>query len=359
MGRFLIYFSYIGSKYSGVQKSGLPSYLKYGKAYSPHTVVGVIEDALNIFKPANDFKVVTSSRTDAGVHSLCNTVHCDLIHPDEPDVEFDPDLLCRGLNAFFHHAEEPIRALKVRRVPDDFHSRFDAISRTYVYKLAVLHDNSLHGQWTHPFTPFDYMSSHIVFPPFDPEKAKAALAVLNGRHNFYAFSTKRNVQPWQSRVKNLRTYFQYGSLFMEEYNRLGRDKHVNIDLIFNGSSFLYRQVRKMVCAVLNVARGYFSLDELKMSLKKPHMYQGHHMITSCPAHGLYLIDVEYDENKLRYERPSQIKTDPILTLPEWEDDPSAMYKKYDELPYTPDTTPQMEERERENHITQSSAEKKS
>ncbi|XP_041062566.1 tRNA pseudouridine synthase-like 1 isoform X3 [Carcharodon carcharias] len=124
--RYLIYFQYFGTGYSGVMKS--PSH---------QPVLGVqnyLEDAVQKLQPINEVNISISSRTDSGVHALCNSAHLD-IQRKEGKLPFSAELLVDALN--FHLKPEPISVLKAFRVADNFNARFRALSRTYVYRLVT------------------------------------------------------------------------------------------------------------------------------------------------------------------------------------------------------------------------------
>uniref|UniRef100_UPI00398F381A tRNA pseudouridine synthase-like 1 isoform X2 n=1 Tax=Pristiophorus japonicus TaxID=55135 RepID=UPI00398F381A len=124
--RYLLYFQYCGTKYSGVMKT--PSH---------QPIPGVqnyLEGAVQKLRPINEVNISISSRTDSGVHALCNSAHLD-IQRKEGKPPFSEQLLVDALN--FHLKPEPISVLKAFRVADNFHARFRALSRTYVYRLAI------------------------------------------------------------------------------------------------------------------------------------------------------------------------------------------------------------------------------
>ncbi|XP_042650098.1 tRNA pseudouridine synthase-like 1 isoform X7 [Tyto alba] len=124
--RYLVLFQYFGTKYSGVMETS-----------TNQSVIGVqnyLEKAAQNLKPVVPIKFHISSRTDAGVHALCNSAHLDIQRaPGKPD--FDEKQLIRGLNRYLN--PEPIRILNAYRVSDSFHARFSALSRTYVYRLLM------------------------------------------------------------------------------------------------------------------------------------------------------------------------------------------------------------------------------
>ncbi|XP_048417725.1 tRNA pseudouridine synthase-like 1 isoform X4 [Stegostoma tigrinum] len=124
--RYLIFFQYCGTRYSGVMKS--PSH---------QPILGVqnyLENAVQKLRPVNEVDISISSRTDSGVHALCNSAHLD-IQRKEGKPPFSAELLVDALN--FHLKPEPISVIKAFRVADNFNARFRALSRTYVYRLVT------------------------------------------------------------------------------------------------------------------------------------------------------------------------------------------------------------------------------
>ncbi|XP_010862923.2 tRNA pseudouridine synthase-like 1 isoform X4 [Esox lucius] len=124
--RYLIFFQYLGTRYSGVMKA------------PPHQAVkGVqnyLEEAVRRLRPANAISLHVSSRTDTGVHAICNSAHFDLQRQNgKPPLA--EEVLVDALN--FHLRPESIRVTHAHRVHGAFHARFQAVSRTYVYRLAM------------------------------------------------------------------------------------------------------------------------------------------------------------------------------------------------------------------------------
>ncbi|XP_072442579.1 tRNA pseudouridine synthase-like 1 isoform X4 [Chiloscyllium punctatum] len=133
--RYLIFFQYCGTRYSGVMKSP-----------SDQTILGVqnyLENAVQKLRPVNEVNIAISSRTDSGVHALCNSAHLD-IQRKEGKPPFSAELLVNALN--FHLKPEPISVIKAFHVADNFSARFRALSRTYVYRLVT-------GCWHHSQLP--------------------------------------------------------------------------------------------------------------------------------------------------------------------------------------------------------------
>lgn len=99
------------------------------------TIQGAIELGLQHLKPINDYNLILSSRTDAGVHALHSTVHVDLHRRN--GLQYHETAITLVLNRFLFNQRLPIRVLRTEHVPDTFHSRYSAKSRTYVYRLAT------------------------------------------------------------------------------------------------------------------------------------------------------------------------------------------------------------------------------
>ncbi|XP_077046434.1 tRNA pseudouridine synthase-like 1 isoform X2 [Agelaius phoeniceus] len=124
--RYLVFFQYFGTRYSGVMETK-----------SDQALVGVqnyLEKAAEQLKPSAPIKFHISSRTDSGVHALANAAHLD-IQRGPGRAPFTGPQLLQGLN---HHLKpEPIRILSAQRVSSTFHARFCALSRTYIYRLLL------------------------------------------------------------------------------------------------------------------------------------------------------------------------------------------------------------------------------
>uniref|UniRef100_A0A8C9NWT9 tRNA pseudouridine synthase n=2 Tax=Serinus canaria TaxID=9135 RepID=A0A8C9NWT9_SERCA len=124
--RYLVFFQYFGTRYSGVMETK-----------SDQALVGVqnyLEKAAEQLKPAAPIKFHISSRTDSGVHALANAAHLD-IQRGPGRAPFTGPQLVQGLN---HHLRpQPICILSAQRVSSTFHARFCALSRTYIYRLLL------------------------------------------------------------------------------------------------------------------------------------------------------------------------------------------------------------------------------
>ncbi|KAG7494888.1 tRNA pseudouridine synthase-like 1 [Solea senegalensis] len=197
--RYLIFFQYIGTKYSGA-----------AKVHQQHKtgVLDHLEDAVRKLKPLNPVSLTISSRTDSGVHALSNSAHFDIQRTNNKPP-FTEDILVEALN--YHLETEQIRITHAHRVPDNFHARFRAISRTYVYRIAL------------------GLSRPCLLPLTD--------------HKLCWSLRNTDIPMWE--------------------------------LTFRSRSFLYRQVRRMTGALVAVGRGQLSVTQLKdlLEAQDPLAYQ--------------------------------------------------------------------------------------
>lgn len=274
--RYLIFFQYIGTKYSGVVK--VPPHQLNKKGVQDH-----LEAAILRLRPVNPVSLTVSSRTDAGVHALCNSAHFDLRrkHDKEP---FTEEILADALN--FHLRDEQIRINRAVRVPSHFHARYQAQSRTYLYRVALGA-----SKFQFPLSESEFCWN-LYNTELDVDSMREAAAMLEGTHDFSSFRAVNSDLPFKNPVKTMdQILVRPGSSFTEKYF------HRNIsfwELTFRSRSFLYKQVRRMAGALVAVGSGRLSPRSLKEVLDARDSMafpQG----LAAPAHGLFLTNVEYEE----------------------------------------------------------------
>jgi len=203
------------------------------------------------------FRVSCAGRTDAGVHAAAQIVHFDapVVRPLSAWV--------RGTNA---HLPDSVAVRWAREVPEEFHARFCAVSRSYRYVLYnhAVRPALLNGRvgWFHL--------------PLDLAAMQAAASQLVGEHDFTTFRASECQA--KSPIKTLyqASVSQQGDCFIFE---------------FRANAFLHHMVRNMVGALVYVGKGNHSpdwiaelLSQRDRSLAAP---------TFSPA-GLYLCGVEYE-----------------------------------------------------------------
>lgn len=246
MRRLSILLSYDGTEYHGWQ-------VQPGLA----TIQGEVEAALEKLegKPVH---VEGSGRTDAGVHALGVCAAFRLENP------IPADNLRRALNRLL---PEAIRVLAAEEKPAEFHPRFDAVAKTYEYRI-----------WREEVCPpFVRRYVHHHPYPLDEEAMAEAAARFAGEHDFTAFaSTDESDVLGKSKV---RTIFA---------SRLWRED-ATLYYRVRGSGFLKHMVRHMMGFLLEVGKGNQKPGDLDLLLAGPPAK----VPQSAPAQGLTQISVEY------------------------------------------------------------------
>ncbi|KAM6236283.1 tRNA pseudouridine synthase-like 1 isoform 1-T1 [Spheniscus humboldti] len=185
--RYLVFFQYFGTKYSGVMETS-----------NDQSMVGVqnyLEKAAQNLKPVVPIKFCISSRTDTGVHALCNSAHLDIQRaPGKP--AFSEKQLVYSLN--YHLKPEPIRILNAYRVTNSFHARFSALSRTYIYRLLM--------GCTH-YSEIPVFERDLCWAPaggyLNVPAMQDAAQFLLGTHDFSTFRSLNSETPFQSPVRTI------------------------------------------------------------------------------------------------------------------------------------------------------------
>ena len=116
-------------------------------------------------------EVYGAGRTDAGVHALAQVAHFDL------NREVDPFRLREAVNAHLRSMEAPVSVLAAEKTAPDFHARYSAVGRAYIYRI------------TNRRAPLviDKNRSWPVVVPLDVEKMREGAAYLLGHHDFTSF----------------------------------------------------------------------------------------------------------------------------------------------------------------------------
>ena len=245
MPRYRLTLEYDGGPYNGLQ----------AQADQP-SIQASVEAAVKAFC-GETIRLHAAGRTDSGVHAVGQVVHIDLARDWKPDVVRD------ALNAHLRH--EPIAVLDAVQVGEDFHARFSAKERRYLYRiLARRSPPALEaGKVWHVRKPVDAAAMH-----------EAAQALI-GTHDFTTF---RDIAcQARSPVK---------TLDVARVERVGEE----VRLVFAARSFLHRQVRSMTGSLVEVGLGRWSAEDLKTALDACNR-------RACgpvaPAAGLYLTEVVY------------------------------------------------------------------
>jgi tRNA pseudouridine38-40 synthase len=252
MPRYALKIEYHGGPFSGWQRQkGQPS------------VQGAVEAALARLEPDLP-SIAAAGRTDAGVHALGQVAHCDMLK------DWEPFRLSEALN--YHLRPAPVAIVACARVGGDFHARFSAIERRYLFRLI-----SRRAPLTH-----DKGLAWRVNNPLDAAAMQAGADRLIGRHDFTTF--RSTMCQSDSPVKTL------DELRVEEM-RLPAGTEYRFHI--RARSFLHNQVRSFVGTLERVGAGVWSPEEVTRALEaRDRAACG----PVCPPDGLYLAGVGYGEN---------------------------------------------------------------
>ncbi len=242
--RFFIELSYNGKAYHGWQNQ--PNAI---------SVQEVLEKALSILLK-NTIALMGAGRTDAGVHASQMFAHFDF----EETIDYK-DLVYK-LNSFL---PKDIAVVDVFEVNSETHTRFDALSRTYNYKISTLKNV------------FDYDFAYQVQLPLDIEAMNQACKILLEYKDFQCFSkSNTDVKTYNCDIKE--------AFWTENSGKLR--------FTITADRFLRNMVRAIVGTMVNIGLGKLKPDDLhKIIASKDRSEAGF----SAPAHGLYLVKIVYPD----------------------------------------------------------------
>ncbi len=242
--RVLLTVSYDGTKYAGWQRQ-----------LNALAVQQVIEEALQSLT-GESMRVTGASRTDAGVHALGQRAHFDT------SSTIPPDKFPFALNT---RLPEDIRITSGYEAPPDFHARFDAIGKTYHYRVH----NAPHASalWR------DFCA-HVP-QKLDLDAMRESLLSLVGTHDFAAFEAAGGTAKTTVRTIESAELAQQGEM---------------LTLTVKGNAFLYNMVRIIAGTMLDIGMGRLGKDAFKRALEtRDRLSLG----ITAPAKGLELHEVRY------------------------------------------------------------------
>ncbi len=243
--RYFIELSFNGSAYHGWQNQ--PNAI---------SVQEVIEKGLSTLLKAN-ISIMGAGRTDTGVHAKQMFAHFDY------KSNFDESHLVFKLNSFL---PSDIAIHAVFQVKEEAHARFNALSRTYLYRISFKKNA------------FAFNNTFYVKQVLDIEKMKQATKVLFQYKDFQCFS-KSNTD-----VKT------YNCDIMKADWVLVNDE---LQFTIKADRFLRNMVRAIVGTLINIGLGKINIDDLHTIIQSKNRSEAGF---SVPAHALYLIEVEYPKD---------------------------------------------------------------
>ena len=255
MPRFRITVAYDGRPFAGWQSQP-----------DANTVQDTIETAIASIAGISPgaCRIHGSGRTDAGVHALGQVAHFDSPHGSN----LEPGIWMKALNA---KLPETVRITECSEVSHDFHARFSATKKTYVYRI--------HHATVHP--PLEAGRAWHLYGTLDLDTIREGLTAINGRHDFCAFVANRGDES-DLRDSRVRSIFE---------TNLTEDNG-SISLEITGDGFLYKMVRLLTGGLVRCAQGRTSIDWFLGLLRNPKDQKCQYC---APAHGLYLKSVAYSQ----------------------------------------------------------------
>ncbi len=217
------------------------------------SVQETIEKALSL-KLRENISIIGAGRTDTGVHASFFVAHFDTF------AKFEAEKIIYGLNFLIG---KHIVVYRIFEVASDFHARFDAISRTYEYRISLQKN------------PFALDTCLVWNKPLDVEKMNEACQILLKYKDFTSFARLHSDTKTNDCDLMLCHWEQKGS---------------HLTLTIKANRFLRNMVRAIVGTLLEVGQNKINLDAFEQIILAKNRCQAG---TSAPAQGLFLTDIEY------------------------------------------------------------------
>jgi tRNA pseudouridine38-40 synthase len=241
--------SYNGANYHGFQRQD-----------NAVTVQEVVERALaKLLK--HEVGIIGCSRTDAGVHAREFCFNAKTVCP----------IPCGGfVKALNGLLPDDIAIHSCEVVSDDFHARYSAKSKEYVYliHMGAIRDVFTQGAYFYQRS----LNIHLM---------QAAANILIGEHDFSAYCKAESLEIVKSK--------KHGAI-REIYDIKLSTVNCQLSIAISGNGFLHNMVRIMAGTLLYVGEGKLTSEDVQKSLQGGNRVQAG---KTLPAHGLYLNKVEY------------------------------------------------------------------
>lgn len=244
--RYFIELSYNGAAYHGWQIQ--PDAI---------SVQEVLEKALSVLLNT-PISIMGAGRTDTGVHAKQMYAHFDY----EGVIDNKTNLVFK-LNSFL---PKDVAIYDVFKVKDDAHTRFNAISRTYLYRVSLQKNV------------FNVDAAYYVKQNLDVKKMQEATKILLEYNDFQCFSKSKT---------DVSTYLC--NIMKANWTLIDGELH----FIIRADRFLRNMVRAIVGTMINVGLGKIEVEDVHTIIKSKNRSEAGF---SVPAHGLYLIEVDYPED---------------------------------------------------------------
>ncbi|WP_099189127.1 tRNA pseudouridine(38-40) synthase TruA [Tepidibacter mesophilus] len=247
MRNIKITIKYDGSKYKGWQR------LKTSDSTIQSKIEAVVSKMTN-----EEIEIIGSGRTDAGVHAIAQIAN----------FKTNSKMNLSEMHEYlYNYLPQDIVIINIEEVDIRFHSRYNAISKTYLYKID---NNKIHDPFLRKYT------THIPHK-LNLDNMKKASEHLIGEHDFSSFKSSKS-----KKKSNIRTI---NSIEIEEENGF-------INIKINGNGFLHNMVRIIVGTLIDIGHGKFKPDYMKNILEsKDRSIAG----STAYSQGLCLYKVNYEK----------------------------------------------------------------
>lgn len=242
---YKIILQYDGTRYDGWQKQG----------NTDSTIQGKLEAVL-LKMTGSPTEVHGSGRTDAGVHARGQAANFKV------DLESDEDQIMEYLNRYL---PEDIAVLDIRKVPARFHSRLNAMEKTYLYQIETSLKKDV----------FERKFVYGLGEKLDIDKMRQAAGCLIGTHDFRSFCSNKNLKKSSVRTINSIQIDLSGSKVLIRYI---------------GNGFLHNMVRILTGTLIEIGLGKRSPIDMPGILKAQNRQAAGF---TAPPEGLILESVQY------------------------------------------------------------------
>lgn len=227
------------------------------------TIQGELERVIGMLVDA-PVSVIGSGRTDAGVHAEGQVANVHIA-----GEKFTPEKLRHAING---NLWRDIRVMKVEKATDDFHARFSAKSKTYLYRVVN----------APVMSPFWRRFAHHESRPLDVGRMNEAARLFLGEHDWTAFASARS--DGESRVRNVMDFT------VESHWDARADAQI-IEFRITAKGFLRYMVRSIVGTLIEVGLGLKTSDTIQTAI-----VTGDRNLAgkTASAQGLTLLKVDYD-----------------------------------------------------------------
>ena len=234
--RVMLVISYDGSKFYGFQRQN-----------NQLSVQGYLEELLT-HELNENIVIKGSGRTDRGVHAKYQVVH------------FETNKDVNNLKDKINKIAQNLHVKKLKVVSDDFHSRYDVKSKTYIYKIDLTKNRN-----SNYYLPISYK--------LNIKQMKKAAKLFIGTHDFRNFVAGKR-EDYVSTVFNVRVFKINNILYLK----------------FIGKGFYRYMVRNLVGALIEIGKGKIDLNVIKDMLDNPDKEK---RLTTVSPNGLYLTKIRY------------------------------------------------------------------